>query len=356
MGSWPTYDPGYTVNWGKVPDYKPHQPPRRLDHLGFEDEKELVWGRPWGANSKIGKLHCALVSSPGPEEIGEVTATDPEYFLYCGRAGVPGLGVAQSPEDLPDLELMRTQHAAYVQTLRDEGVEVVLANLPPRLHTAYGLPYRGAGYPPAFMVRDGCVIGRSALAWKRGQESIWARKMSELGVPILFTITGSGILEGRVDWIDSHHACLNVGHRGNREGFRQMEWLLHEQGTECVIPVELPGNILTHLDVVFTMVAPKLALVYPPGLPFEFMRLLESLGVGLVEIPGDEIGHGPGNAFPLEPGRVIMPLGAPETKRQMRASGVEIVEVDVSESLKLGAGPDCMTLSLIREPGPSLDD
>ena len=356
---YPTYPVGeYKGDWSeidvtKAPHFMPGRPPARLDDITFEDELVPVWGRNWGSRSKVGRVHTVLVSRPGGAEINPSTSGYPEYFLYAGKAGIPGYGVASTPDEMPDLELMRVQHDQYTQILKDEGVEVIYAEFPEKMMGAY-LPYRGAGYPAPLMSRTGCIIGRSALAWKRGQEAIWTRKMAEIGVPILYTVNGSGIFEGRVDWVDSTTVLLNVGHRGNREGFRQMEWILKQDGVEEVVPVDVPGDMLTHLDCVFTMVAPRLALVYVPGLPYETLKLLESMGVELIEIPKDEIGKNPANSFPLGPDKLIMPSGSPKTAEEVRARGITVIETDLSETLKLGAGPDCMTLSLVRDESPPL--
>lgn len=337
----------------RIPGYEPDAPPVRLDSLSFDDELEAVWGRRWGAPSKLGKVHTVLVSRPGSSEINDVTKIDSKYFLYCGKHGIPGFGYADSDEELPVLKLMQEQHDAYVQVLRDNGVEVVYADFPDAMTGAY-LPYRGAGYPAALMIGNGCIIGRSALAWKRGQEAIWTKKMAELGVPILYTVHGNGIFEGRIDWVDPHHVLLNVGHRANMDGFRQMEWILRQNGAKEVIPVMLPGRVLTHLDCVFSMVDRNLALVHAPVMPYETLRMIESWGVRLIDVPEDEACTGVINCFPLEAGRIIAPRGATRTVAALRDAGVEVIEVNVSESLKLGAGPDCMTLSLIREHGPYL--
>lgn len=342
-----------SIDLKDVPGYVPDAPPARLDSLSFDDELEAVWGRRWGSPSKLGKVHTVLVSRPGKAEINDVTRKDTKYFLYCGRYGIPGFGYAESDGDLPDLDLMATQHDTYTQVLKDNGVEVIYADFPDQISGAY-LPYRGAGYPAAFMIRNGCVIGRSALAWKRGQEAIWSRKMAELGIPILYTVHGNGIFEGRIDWVDPKHALLNVGHRANMDGFRQMEFILKQSGVEEVIPVMLPGRVLTHLDCVFSMVDRGLALVHTPVFPYETLRLLESWGVRFIDVPESEACTGVMNCFPLEPGRIVAPQGATQTVNALREAGVEVIEVNISESLKLGAGPDCMTLSLIREEGPYL--
>lgn len=337
----------------RAPGYKPGQTPERLDHISFDDELEMMWGRKWGCPSKIGKVHTVLLSRPGTEEVNDITRQDPVYFLYNGKHGVPGFGFPEDESDFPDLKLMRKQHDAYAQVLRDNGVEIIYAEFQDKMSGIY-LPYRGAGYPPPLMLRNGCVIGRSALAWKRGQERIWMKKMVEIGVPILYTITGHGIWEGRIDWLDPKHCLLNVGHRGNMEGFRQLAWILKESGVEEVIPVHLPAIFKTHLDVAFTMVGEKLALSYTPIMPYDVLKYVESKGVRIIDVPKEEMRYIPPNAFPLEPGKIIMAKGATKTAAALRQAGVTVIEIDISESIKLGAGPDCMTIALIREEGPYL--
>jgi N-dimethylarginine dimethylaminohydrolase len=337
----------------RAPGYVKGKTPERLDDISFDDELELMYGRKWGCPSKIGKLHTVLLSRPSTAEMNTVTCEDPVYFLYNGKHGVPGFGFPEGPEDFPDLALMRKQHDGYAKVLQENGVEIIYANLPDRMAGIY-LPYRGAGYPPPLMLRNGCVIGRSALAWKRGQEAIWMRKMVEIGVPILYTITGRGIWEGRIDWLDPHHCLLGVGHRGNMDGFRQLEWILKESGVKEVIPVQLPSIFKTHLDICFTMVAERLALCYTPIFPYDTLKYIERKGVRIIDIPKDEMRYVPANAFPLEPGRVVIPKGPEKTIKMLNQAGVQTIEIDISESLKLGAGPDCMTLALIREEGPYL--
>lgn len=344
------------IDLGKIPGYEFGKPPKRLDDVTFDDEFEAMWGRNWGACSKIGKLRTVLLSRPGPEETSDLARRDPAYFLYPGNAGVPGFGVAQRDEEFPDLALMRRQHEAYARVLAENGVEVLYADFPPGLTGIYGLPYRGAGYPAPFMIRKGCIIGRSALAWKRGQEAIWAKKMLEMNIPVLYMVHGSGIFEGRLDWLDPKHVLLNVGHRANREGFRQMEWILKQNGVEEAIPVELPASVLTHLDVVFTMVDRRLALIYSPVLSYDVLMQLKRKGIRLIDVPREEMSSTPCNALPLEPGKIVMPKGAPKTVAALREEGVTVIEVDLSESCKLGAGPDCITLSVIRDEGPYLDE
>lgn len=342
-----------TLRLQNAPKYRANAYPERLDDISFDDELEKVWGRRWGCRSKIGKVTTVLCSRPGRAEINDITKQDPKYFLYCGKFGIPGFGDAETEADLPDLKLMRSQHEAYTAVLEKNGVEIIFADFPEKMDGAY-LPYRGAGYPPPLMIGNGCIIGRSALAWKRGQEAIWTKKVAEIGLPILYTVHGNGIFEGRMDWLDPFHVLLNVGHRGNMEGFRQVEHIMRMNGVREVVPVFLPEHVLTHLDCVFSMVAPNLAITYRKVMPYETLKQLEKWNIELINVPDDEVSTGIINCFALEPGRIIAPKGATKMIKELEKRGVEVIEVNVSESLKLGAGPDCMTLSLIREDGPLL--
>src|SRR5258706_11819258 len=116
----------------------------------------------------------------------------------------------------------------------------------------------------------------------------------------------------------------------------------------------LPCRVKTHLDCVFTMVAERLALIHSPVLPYELVKTLQDRGLRFIDVPDDEVGKGIINCFPLEPGRIIAATGATKTIAALRAAGGEVIEINLSESLKLWAGPDCMTISLIPEEGPYL--
>ena len=63
------------------------------------------------------------------------------------------------------------------------------------------------------------------------------------------------------------------------------------------------------------------------------------------------------NGVTLEPGKVILNAGSPEVVGALEEAGVEVIQVDFSESQKFAiAGLHCATLELVRDqPGPLLD-
>lgn len=337
----------------KVPGYRAGQPPIRLDDVTFDDELEQMWGRRWGATSMIGKLKTAMLQRPGPEDAAtDLFERDPTFFNLSGH-GVPGWRSATGRAELPDLEIMREQHDNYARLLREEGVEVLYANIPDWQIGVY-TPLRAGFFPEPGIVRGGAIIPRTALAWKRGLERVWTKVLVDAGVPIIYTVHGSGIFEGRLHYLDARTVLLGIGHRTNREGARQVEMILRNQGVEEVRFVDLPGNFLTHLCMAFSYVAHRLAVVYPPALPYDLLRWLETKGIDLIEASDDEMAHLATNCVALGPKKIVMAKGASDTVKALKAAGVEVLEIDLSEIIKASGGPMCLTLSLVRDDGPSL--
>ena len=51
-----------------------------------------------------------------------------------------------------------------------------------------------------------------------------------------------------------------------------------------------------------------------------------------------------------------MATGNPKTVAELRRHGVEVIEVDMTECVNEGGGPDCALIALEREDGPYLDE
>ncbi len=342
-----------TIDFSRVPEYEPGKAPVRLDNITYDDELESVWGRRWGATTMIGKLRTVVVQRPGPEEAdAELFSADPAFFNLAGH-GIPGWRVASEPGDLPDLGRLRDEHDNYVSVLRAHGVDVLYADIPPSQRGPYA-PLRAGFYPEPAVVRGGAVIPRTALAWKRGLEPLWTQALARLGVPIIYTVHGDGIFEGRIQYLDASTAMLGIGHRTNRSGAKQVENLLRFQGVEDVLYVDLPGNFLTHLCMAFSYVAHRVAVVCPAAVPYDILAYLRSRGIRLIEVPNEEMSRLAVNCIALEPGHVLMPAGSPRTKRALNDHGVEVLEVELDEIVKASGGPTCLTVALEREDGPSL--
>ncbi|MBI2304056.1 MAG: hypothetical protein HYU86_04855 [Chloroflexi bacterium] len=337
----------------EIPLYEAGRPPRALWDVDYNSELELVWGRRWGAQSDLGRIEMILVSRPDESEFRpqylEFRKQNPQFFFL--------------ERGIPNLHKLQKEHDQFVALLQEEGMEVVDLNLPPDAKGAY-VPFPAGirGTRDLVILNGGAIIPRLGVANKRGCEIYWARRLLELGCPILYTVHGTGCFEGgNVSWIDSKHVLVGISVRTNPEGLRQVEPIFKMNGVEDVHPVYLSSYIEKslgyqhHLDVVFGMVDRDLAVVYPPGIDWVTLEYLRQRKMRLIEVPYEEVLRAACNLLALEPGRVVLSGGNPQTAAALRREGVEVVELEWDEHIKnggsAGGGPGfvCATAPLIRE-------
>ena len=87
------------------------------------------------------------------------------------------------------------------------------------------------------------------------------------------------------------------------------------------------------------------------------MRYLRQRGFEIVEVPVEEYWDLAVNGVTLAPGKIVINGGSPTVVGELERHGVEVIQVDFSESQKFAiAGLHCATLELVRDqPGPLLD-
>ncbi|MGH2850578.1 MAG: arginine deiminase family protein, partial [Solirubrobacteraceae bacterium] len=117
------------------------------------------------------------------------------------------------------------------------------------------------------------------------------------------------------------------------------------------------GNIGTsHMDMVMLTVDHRKVLLAPHLVNYGFVRELLRRDYTIIEVPVEEYWDLAVNAVTLAPGKVVMNAGAPTTVAALERRGIEVIQVDFSESHKFAiAGLHCATLELVRDqPGPML--
>lgn len=318
-------------------------PPRALP--SFEDPamQERVWGRTWGVYDDVGRLRLCVVHRPGDEirliDPGKYDPSiaalidDDEQWYWRDRQG-------------PDLTLMQEQHDGLVRALEAEDIEVLRVDCSPTN------PHATFTRDMAIAVRGGAIVCRMGLVGaqpgygRRGEEAYISRLLAGIGMPILRTIHGEGLLEGgSFAYLNETTAAVGMSFRQNEAGVRQLEQVLAEQGVR-LIRVPLTGHAL-HLDGAFMMVDRDKAIVNVARLPYWFLDTLAELGIQTIHVwptEGKAV-----NCLAVRPGRVIIPSGCPRTVERLNQAGVETVEIPYDEVLKNGGGIHCSTLPLIRD-------
>ena len=332
-----------------LPWFEPGKPLRNwmLHETDFYDEVEQIWGKRWGAEG-IGTLREVLVSRPTENETRPEYAEEWQYY-YSTAAGNADLGRLQDQFD------------QYYEALADNGVKVNYIEPPVPAIGAYGyiknlVTLAGCG----LVVRGGAVMHRYGLgSWQRGREVIWSKVLTALEVPIYLTVHGTGICEpGAGRWLDSKTFVFNESVVANEEGLRQLQFVLDNLGIELVL-THSPGwydsigngNIGTsHMDMVMMTVDERKVLLAPHLVNYGFIRYLLRNDYKIIEVPLEEYWDLAINGVTLEPGKVLINAGSPTVVKALEKEGVEVIQVDFSESHKFAiAGLHCATLELVRD-------
>jgi N-dimethylarginine dimethylaminohydrolase len=332
-----------------LPWFEPGKPLRNwmLHESDFYDEVEQIWGRRWGAEG-IGALREVLVSRPTENETRDEYAREWQYY-YSSAAGTADLGK------------LRDQFDRYYELLRDNGVRVNYIEPPVPAIGAYGflknlVTLAGGG----LVVHGGAIVHRMGLgSWQRGREVIWSKVLTALQVPIYLTIHGTGIGEpGAGRWLDSKTFVFNESVVANEEGLRQIQFVLDNLGVELIV-AHTPGwhdsigngNVGTsHMDMVVLTVDERKVLLAPHLVNYGFIRELKRRDFTIIDVPLEAYWDLAINGVTLAPGKIVINEGSPSVVKALERAGVEVLQVDFSESQKFAiAGLHCATLELVRD-------
>jgi len=240
-----------------------------------------------------------------------------------------------------DLEAVKREHEGFAQAYRDAGVEVVMMEPDP------GLPYMVYARDFGVCLAEGALIGSFREPVRQGEELLYEAKLRELGVPVIGRVD-RGFFEGGDFWfLDEATIAHGVVARSDWEGVRAAARILEPLGY-AVVGVQLASKNL-HLDMAFNIVAPGVAVCATEQMPAFFLRMLRKRRFELIEVPGEGVFLHHCNIQALGEGRVLTFAGNKAVNACLRALGLEVLTPELTQILKGGGGPHCMTFPLLRD-------
>lgn len=297
------------------------------EETNIEQDMIKYWGGDFGCSSEVNKLRAVLMHRPGKEL---------ENFDF--RA-------ARFREPV-NLEKCQQQHDLLTDYYRSHGVEV------------YYVEEQRTDRPNAMFMRDhvfmtpeGAILARLAMPVKRGEERYTAKTLGEIGVPIVRTICGDGIFEGaNAAWVDRKTVILSLSSRANRAGYDQMEYELRRMGVTDIIPMQLPYGH-AHVDGLLNFASNDTVVLHACQVPYMVVDALKKKGYRIIETPSlTETKYCYATNFvAIEPGHVVMSVGAPRTVELMEKAGIKVDVLDLSELNKGRGSVHCLTAFLKRD-------
>jgi N-dimethylarginine dimethylaminohydrolase len=282
-------------------------------------------GRVWGAcgvASETARLEAVLLHRPG----GELDAADPDAALLLAPV---------------DATRAAAEHESLTAAYREAGVAVACVDPPRDVIPPPNLMFVA---DLMFMTPEGAILARPASSVRAGEERWIARRLADLGVPILRSVRGTGVFEGAdAAWLDERTVLLARGLRTNAEGAAQVAATLRELGV-AVVSTELPPGTM-HLMGQLRFLDRELAVVRADRIDAAALAALRSHGYTVAALPDDEemdrgFAH---NLVTLGPREVLMPADRPVTRAFFESLGVRCRTVVVDELIRAAGGIGCLT-------------
>ena len=284
-----------------------------------------LWA-PCGIDSEWAPLRAVLMHEPGPE----LGAADPEAANLLDRI---------------DWQKAAAQHRAIVAAYRAQGIAVHLVDPPGQASANQMFCADLMAATP-----EGVILARPASTARAGEERPVARRLADIGVPILATLTGDATFEGAdLMFLSPRQAILGRGLRTNDAGIAQVSAVLARIGVQVTV-VDMPFGTM-HLMGMLRFADADLAIAWPRRTPFAAVTALRAAGYRVEFLPDEDEGqrNRAMNFVCLGPRRILMVGGVASTRAFYESLGITCTEVDCSELSKAAGAIGCLTGVLERE-------
>lgn len=194
----------------------------------------------------------------------------------------------------------------------------------------------------------GLVELRPAASHRRAEPGFVAKAAAALGVPRWARIEAGHVEGGDVCMVRDGLLLIGCsGDRTNEVGARALGALFERKGWKVILAPFDPAFL--HLDTIFTMVSPNLAVACPEALGDPFLAQLGQEGIGLIPATLDEVARLGVNLLGLGNGRIVAPADNHRLNRILTQSGFEVIAVDIDQFARCGGGVHCLTMPLARD-------
>jgi len=305
----------------------------------------------YGVTHESGSLKRVLVHRPGKEL--ELANSKPVEHNFEGPV---------------DVERFRADHATMTDALVEAGVEVLYArelvegdpDVSSQIDRCPNLVFTRDS---SFVTDAGAVLMRMGLPSRRRETPIIEAAHSAMGVPVglaleepeTFEGGGFALLEGRV-------AVAGLCQRTTQGALDAVgEFLLREGVADTFVELRVPPDDI-HIDGDFIELPGRLALVHRETLEHApsifrtrgetwegpFVSWLEGEGWDVLEITDRERMDMAANFLAVDADLAIHYEGNHRVMAEVRARGIEVVQIPGEEMRKGNGGIHCMTCPVLR--------
>ena len=282
---------------------------------------------PWGVDSEYGRMLDVLI---GP----------PDNFRWLPTSAISKQTLAG--EHTFSSAKAVAQHAEMVAAYEDAGVRCHFLEPDP------ALPYQVFARDSSVATPEGAIVTQLHQPWRRGEYAPVIRFYQEAEIPIHRMITAAALEGGDFMIVEPGVAVIGNGEeRTEAPAARQLAGWMEELGWE--VRIEMIPSQFVHIDVLVSILAPKLAAVCVDVAGAGLVRWLRDAGFEILEVPVAEAFALGVNAISLGDERALSSEYSKSLNEQLRARGIEVYDPDLSMFTLGGGGAHCLGQALRRE-------
>jgi N-dimethylarginine dimethylaminohydrolase len=286
---------------------------------------------PWGADSEYGTLRDVLLCPP-------------ENFRWLPTSAISRATLDAGHVYAP--ERAAAQHAEMVSAYEGAGVTCHFLEPDP------ALPYQVFARDSSVISPAGAVVTQLAQWWRRGEYAPVIRFYEAAGIPIGGMITAGTLEGGDVMIVEPGVLAIGTGDERTQDvAARQLARWYAEDGWEVRIE-PIPAQWV-HIDVLMSILAPKLAAVCVEAASGGLVSWLRDKGFEIVEVSLEDAVLVGGNAISLGEDRVISTSRSERLNEALRSHGIEVLDPDLEMFTLGGGGAHCLAQALRRDPAGS---
>jgi len=281
----------------------------------------------WGVDSEYGLLRDVLLCPP-------------DNFRW-----LPTSAISRATLDsgaVFDAAAARAQHAEMVSAYESAGVHIHYLEPDP------ALVYQVFARDSSAMTPGGAVVTQLHQWWRRGEYAAVIRFYQANEIPIRAMITAGALEGGDVVLVEPGTLLIGNGEeRTQVQAARQLASWFEEDGWEVRIE-PIPGHFI-HIDVLVSILAPKLAAVCVEAASGALVSWLRAKGFEILEVSLEDAFKLGVNAMSLGGDRVLSTAGSPRLNDKLRAHGLEVFDPDLAMFTMGGGGAHCLAQALRRD-------
>lgn len=277
-------------------------------------------------HDEYSKLKRVVVASANYYNPNDLAINNETIKYYAENGGVP------------TKEAILKEQKNFWDTLKDLQVEVLIAD---QVKDAKGQMFTR---DLAFVIGNTFFISNMKKENRKNAINGWKNIISKIDSNRIVKVPSNIYLEGGDVIVDHKTVYVGISERTNLDGVRYLKSVLRDDYD--VIPLKLKPKFL-HLDVVFTIVNPNVAIIYKDGLEIESYQLLEKYNK--IEITEKEQFELATNVFVIDPQTIIMNANHKRLATALKKLNINVVALDIEETAKDGGAFRCTTCPLERE-------